>query len=372
VNGLVGDRHRARRSAGVRAGRRDARAPGRGRGPRPHAPARRAGGRMPGRGGRAPAGLKWVAADLGPGSFTGCGGTGTARGCRSCRTPVPRRLVVGGARDRGRARRSLLVPLVAAGRRDVYAGWFRAGSRGQVRVLAAPLVGTIESVLASRGRALAIVSAAAAVHRPAVAREPRTAGGRLRAAPGPRFAAGLSAHDLGAAVSSGLGPAAGLPAPDQAARATLRAPGQGPRSACATWVSGRVPTRVETVHAGGHPGGGRDRAPHVLGPLARELLRRRDHGGMAHARIAERGGDLAGLQRGLAGVRTGHLGNSGGYAGPSRATAVASVLLDDLPAAGPRPGRESLTLECACPTSRPVAVSQARLPIGRCCADVLS
>ncbi len=90
----------------------------------------------------APRELAWVAADLGPGSFTGVRvGLATARAYA----------FAGGANLLGAtgvaalahaapARRALLVPLVGAGRRDVYAGFFRADTRGNVRLMASPRV----------------------------------------------------------------------------------------------------------------------------------------------------------------------------------------------------------------------------------------
>src|SRR5262249_57067741 len=47
------------------------------------------------------------------------------------------------------ARRALIVPLVPAGRRDLYAGFFRADVRGRVALLAAPRVGPLPDILAA-------------------------------------------------------------------------------------------------------------------------------------------------------------------------------------------------------------------------------
>src|SRR5262245_48040170 len=96
-----------------------------------------------------PAELEWIATDLGPGSFTGVRvGLATARALA----------LVSGARLLGAsslaslahaagARKALVVPLVGAGRRDLYAGFFRADAAGRVRLLAAPRVGTPAAML---------------------------------------------------------------------------------------------------------------------------------------------------------------------------------------------------------------------------------
>lgn len=165
-----------------------------------------------------PLNLEWVAADLGPGSFTGVRvGLATARalalaaGADVSGASSLAALALGTV-----ARTSLVVPLVPAGRRDVYAGWFRADARGKIAALAAPRVGTVEAALAATDEALPLLGAKARVQfvGPGAARE--------RAAlehhfPGStrkqwRFD-GLSALDLAAAARSERGPAAGLPAP---------------------------------------------------------------------------------------------------------------------------------------------------------------
>ncbi len=103
--------------------------------------------------------LGWIATDLGPGSFTGVRvGLATASALA----------LVSGARLLGAssltslahaagARKALVVPLVGAGRRDLYAGFFRADSRGRVRLLAAPRVGPPEQLLAAVSEAAALV-----------------------------------------------------------------------------------------------------------------------------------------------------------------------------------------------------------------------
>ena len=109
--------------------------------------------------GLTPAQLAWVAADLGPGSFTGVRvGLATARAYA----------FAGSAKLRGAssltslaqaalARRALVVPLVGAGRRDVYAGFYRRGARGPAQLIAAPRVLPADSLLDAVAEVHAIV-----------------------------------------------------------------------------------------------------------------------------------------------------------------------------------------------------------------------
>jgi tRNA threonylcarbamoyl adenosine modification protein YeaZ/ribosomal-protein-alanine acetyltransferase len=164
-----------------------------------------------------PRDLEWVAADLGPGSFTGVRvGLATARALAlAAGADVHGASSLTALALGAEARTALIVPLVPAGRRDVYAGFFRADARGKVTVLAAARVGPPEATLAATIEALALLGPRASVAfiGPGAAREREKVeavfpGSTLRAW---RFE-GLSALDLAAAARSDRGPAAGLPA----------------------------------------------------------------------------------------------------------------------------------------------------------------
>ena len=159
--------------------------------------------------------LGWIASDLGPGSFTGVRvGLATARALA----------LVSGARLLGAsslaslahaagAKKSLVVPLVGAGRRDLYAGFFRADARGRVRLIAAPRVGLPSVLLEAVAEAHALVPDHAVVCvGPGAAREREAleAGYPGSTRSGFRHE-GLSALDLAAAARLDAGPGAGLP-----------------------------------------------------------------------------------------------------------------------------------------------------------------
>lgn len=164
-----------------------------------------------------PAALSWVAADLGPGSFTGVRvGLATAEAYA----------FAAGARLLGAsslaalahaapARRALVVPLVGAGRRDVYAGFFRVDSRGQVALVAAPRVLPADALRAAVEEVQALVpELAVRFVGPGAGRERERLERLWPTSTAHEFRhAGLSALDLAQAARLDAGPGAGLPAP---------------------------------------------------------------------------------------------------------------------------------------------------------------
>ncbi len=164
--------------------------------------------------------LGWIATDLGPGSFTGVRvGLATARALAMVSgasllgaSSLASLAHAAGGRD---PQKSLAIPLVGAGRRDLYAGFFRTDSRGRPFLLAAPRVGTPDVLLEAVAEAHALVpDHAVRFVGPGAARERE----RLEAAwPGSTADAfrheGLSALDLASAARAEGGPGVGLPAP---------------------------------------------------------------------------------------------------------------------------------------------------------------
>lgn len=294
--------------------------------------------------------LTWIAADLGPGSFTGVRvGLATARGLALAAGAS----VIGASSLASLAhavpavgvRRALVVPLVPAGRRDVYAGFFRVDTRGQTRLMAAPRVGPVERIVAATAEAHALLDGASVLFvGPAV---PRERDALDRAFPGsadaPLRERGLSALDLALAARSGLGPAAGLPAPGHET---------DPVYVRSAQAEERVRHRAAAAE------------PMVLRPLVAadiaeiaELERaifsdpwppsffrgELASAGM-HARVAEREGRIAGYSLAWLGSGVGHLGNLA-VVPAQRRRGVARALLDDLFAEAVRHGVREITLE---------------------------
>jgi len=299
------------------------------------------------RAGIAPLAVRWVAADLGPGSFTGVRvGLATAEAIA----------LASGVRVRGASSLAslaladgspdaLLVPLVPAGRRDVYAGFFRSGSRGEVSLLGAPRVGRLPEILAAVAEWVPL----AGVRRvrflgPGAGRERASLEAAHPASTEPPFRfGGLSAEDLAGAVLSGGGPRAGLPGPGEALRPCYVRPAQAEERVRHA-ATAADPVTVRAMEA-------RDLAR--IAALEREVFtdpwpetffRGELSVPGVHARVAEFDGEIAGYSVAWLGAGTGHLGNLA-VVPARRRRGIARRLLADLLEGARGAGVEALTLE---------------------------
>jgi tRNA threonylcarbamoyl adenosine modification protein YeaZ/ribosomal-protein-alanine acetyltransferase len=182
------------------------------------------------RAGMAPSALAWVAADLGPGSFTGVRvglATAEALALAAGATLLGASSLAALALGAG-LKRALVVPLVGAGRRDLYAGFYRADTRGQVAQLAAPRVGPPAELLDAVDEARALLERAAVRFvGPGAARERAALEERFPGSTSPawRFE-GPSALDLALAARSGRLELLGGPRPGALPRPLYVRPAQ--------------------------------------------------------------------------------------------------------------------------------------------------
>lgn len=290
--------------------------------------------------------LRWVAVDLGPGSFTGVRvglATAEALALAAGATLHGASSLASLAISSG-AKRALVVPLVPAGRRDVYAGFFRAGARGDISLLAAPRVGPVPEILAAAAEALAMAGVSGVRFvGPGAARECQPL---ERAFPGSTSPAvrfdGLSAIDLAAAIATRGGPRAGLPARGDLAPCYVR--------------SAQAEERVRHAAVAGDPLTLRPMAEHDLPRIAeveREVFsdpwpETFFRGELAHegvyARVVELEGALAGYSMAWLGAGTGHLGNLAVVPGRRR-RGIARRLVADLLERARATGALTLSLE---------------------------
>jgi ribosomal-protein-alanine N-acetyltransferase len=314
--------------------------------------------------------LEWITADLGPGSFTGVRvGLATARALA----------YASGARLYGAsslaslagstsARNALVVPMVPAGRKDVYAGCFRADARGRITLLTAARVAPVEVALAGVMEALPLLGPRARVQcvGPGAARERE----KLEAVfPGSTLGAwrfeGLSAADLATVARSGRGPAAGLPAPDAPLRPLYVRPAQ---------AESRVRHRaLEGQHLEVRPMRAEDIEP--IAALERAIFTDAWEPSFFHAELAQpgvwarvaewaparSGGEtprLAGYLMAWLGAGEGHIGNLA-VVPELRRHGIASALLEDLSARVAAEGVRSLTLEVRVSNDAAQALYQA-------------
>ena len=300
-----------------------------------------------GRAGVSPSALAWVAADLGPGSFTGVRvGLATARGL----TLASRARLVGASSLASlahgvSARRALLVPMVPGGRVDAYSGFFRTDADGRVHALAAPTIGplgqTLEAIHEARrisglGTVRCLGPGAARWQHELEAEFPACTHGQRRFG-------GLSAEDLAHAAHATAGPGGGLlavgaeplPVYVRSAQAEERVRHQALASRPLTLRGFEESDVPEVVAIEQLVFSDPWTAEFFLGELRQPLV---------HARVAERERRIVGYSLAWIGAGSGHLGNIAVVAAERR-LGVARRLLDDLLAAARVQKVESLTLE---------------------------
>jgi len=297
--------------------------------------------------------LAWIAADLGPGSFTGVRvGLATAEalalaaGAELTGASSLAALAHGAARERPLPPRTLLVPLVPGGRRDLYAGFFRADARQGAALLAAPRVGPVTDVLAATAEARGALARGAAVWfvGPGAARE---RGALEQFAPGstepPWRCGGLSALDLAAAARARLGPAAGLPGRADPPRPLYVRPAQAEERVRRAALAGQ-PLRIRPLAAADLPAIARVERRVFSDPWPESFFRSELAQAMTWARVAELDGTLAGYLVAWVGLGEAHLGNLA-VVPEVRRRGVARALLEDLIGRVRAMGAVRLTLE---------------------------
>jgi ribosomal-protein-alanine N-acetyltransferase len=295
----------------------------------------------------APKALEWVAADLGPGSFTGVRvGLATARalalatGATLCGASSLAALA-----HAAPPRRGLLVPLVPAGRRDAYAGFFRCDGRGEVRLLAAPRVGPAPALLAAAAEAArAAGGARVSFIGPGVPREREALEAAWPGSTTPAFRhEGLSAHDLARAARSAAGPLAGLPEPG-AGLAPLYVRSAQAEERVRHAATAADPVRVRPFTAADVTAAAELEARAFTDPWPASFFAGELEQPMVVARVLERDSALAGYLVGWLGAGAGHIGNLA-VAPEHRRRGYARRMLEEFLDRARERGVRSLTLE---------------------------
>ncbi len=297
--------------------------------------------------------LAWIAADLGPGSFTGVRvGLATAEalalasGARLTGAPSLTALAAGAL-----AQRALVVPLVPAGRRDVYSGYFRADAGGLVTLLAAPQVGTAGAVLELTREALgALRETSVRFVGPGAARERAALEDAFPGSTAPPWRwGGLSALDLAAATwrdergANGKSPAAERDSRARSLEPVYVRPAQAEGVVRRRALAAHAPILRAFTPADVDAAIAIERR--VFGdPWSAEFFRGELGHALSHARVAEVDGQVAGYSMAWLGAGAGHLGNLA-VAPEQRRRGVARALLEDVLERARAEGVESIELE---------------------------
>lgn len=300
--------------------------------------------------------LAWIAADLGPGSFTGVRvGLATARGFAfAARARLVGASSLAALAHASPARRALVVPLVNAGRRDVYAGFFRVDSRGFTTLLAAPRVLPADGLRDPVAEAAALLPGwAVRFIGPGAGRERE----RLEALHPTSTAlefrhGGLSALDLANAARLAHGPGGGLPASGHEADPVYVRSAQAEERVRRA-VAGAIPITVRAMREDDLPAVVAIEQRVFSDPWSerffRDALAGADGPGRTEAfhtwaRVAEREGALAGYSLGTVDAPGATLENLATVPGQRR-NGVARALLADLLEHGATRGVRDVTLE---------------------------
>jgi tRNA threonylcarbamoyladenosine biosynthesis protein TsaB len=275
--------------------------------------------------------LRWVAADLGPGSFTGIRvGLATAAAL-SAAAGAERRYATSLAAlaHAADARGTLLVPLVPAGRADLYAGFFRADRAGAVHLMLAPEVGRVEHVIERAREALSVLPRSnVRFLGPGAAREREALEKALPGSTTPFRDQGLSAEDLARAAAGSGGAAAGLTPLGTQPEALYVRPAQA-EELVRHRVAARDPARLRPLTAADLPVVLDVERRVFSDPWPESFFLSELRSPEVVARVAERGGTLAGYSMTWLGHGEGHIGNLAVVPGQRR-RGVASALLDDV------------------------------------------
>jgi len=227
----------------------------------------------------------------------------------------------------------LVVPLVGAGRRDLYSGYFRADSGGVVTLLAAPRVGPVASVIEGTREALvALPSASVRFVGPGAERERAALEAEFPGSTRPAWREdGLSALDLAKRAHAGI---------------------QAPLYVRAAQAEERVRHRVLAAHPPVIRALTGADVPAVAAlerlvfadPWPESFFLSEIAHPLSHARLAEQDGVLAGYCLAWLGEGAGHLGNLA-VAPEFRRRGIATALLAELLERAREQEVEKLTLE---------------------------